>query len=72
MVITITGKTNIKRDDLAAIIEVNGGKYAKSVGKSSTHLVAAAEDSTSSKANKARAAGVQIISEDELIEMIEG
>ena len=72
MVITITGKTSIKRDDLAVMIEEAGGKYAKSIGKISTHLVCASEDSTSSKANKARSAGVKIMSEDELLEMIEG
>lgn len=70
-VITITGKTSTKRDDLAVMIEEAGGKYAKTIGKASTHLVCASEDSTSSKTNKARSAGVKIISENELMSMIE-
>ena len=70
-VITITGKTSVKRDDLAVMIEEAGGKYAKTIGKASTHLVCASEDSTSLKTNKARSAGVKIISENELMSMIE-
>jgi DNA ligase (NAD+) len=70
-VITITGKTSVKRDDLAIMIEEAGGKYAKTIGKASTHLVCASEDSTSLKTNKARSAGVKIISENELMSMIE-
>ena len=71
MKICITGKTNNKRADLAKMIEDNGGIFAKSVGKDTTHLVLAAEDSTSIKAMKAQSLGTKLINEEQLLGMME-
>ena len=68
--ICITGKTAIKREELAKMIEQRGGFFHKSVGKATTHLCMAKEDSTSLKAQKAKASGVAIINEQELLEMM--
>ncbi len=72
MHICITGKTEIKRDSLSVMIEGAGGIFDKAVGKGTTILVIADPESTSIKANKARAAGVKLISEGELLAMING
>ena len=68
--IAITGSTNIKRADLERMIENAGGEFKSSVGKGIDLLVIADPTSTSSKAVKARALGIKLISEDELLEMI--
>lgn len=70
MKICITGKTNIKRSELADMINTQAGIWHKSIAKDTTHLVAALEDSNSIKANKARTNGIKIISEDELLGMM--
>ena len=53
------------------MIEDNGGIFAKSVGKDTTHLVLAAEDSTSIKAMKAQSLGTKLINEEQLLGMME-
>lgn len=70
MNIAITGATNIKRDDLVKIIEENGGTFSSNVGKKTSHLIIADPGSQSSKAVKARDAGVKLISEDDFLAMI--
>ena len=68
--ICITGKTDIKRDDLSSMIAEAGGVFDKAVGKTTNILVIADPSSTSIKATKARAAGVKLISESELLGMM--
>jgi DNA ligase (NAD+) len=67
----ITGATNIKRDDLKIMIEEAGGVFAKSVSKTTNFLVMADPSSNSVKAVKARSNGTAVISEDDLLNMIE-
>jgi DNA ligase (NAD+) len=67
----ITGKLeNMKRDDYIKIINTNGGEYKSSVGKGLTYLVTNDTESGSSKNQKAKELGVQIISEEELRGML--
>jgi DNA ligase (NAD+) len=70
--ICITGSTNIKRDDLKKMIEEAGGIFKTSVSKDTQILVIADPNSTSTKAVKARSSGVKLISEEELLGMIDG
>lgn len=72
MRIAITGSTVRKRDDWKEAIAAAGATFKSSVGKDTTHLVIADPTSTSIKANSARAAGVKLISEEELSQMIGG
>ena len=64
-----SGKSNLGRKELEAMVKNNGGEV-RSVSKELKYLVLADPNSTSSKANKARKLGVQIISEDAFIEML--
>jgi NAD-dependent DNA ligase len=68
--ICITGKTMIKRDELAKMIERASGKFHKKVDKTTTHLVMTKEDSETKKALAAKANGTTIISEQELLAMM--
>ncbi len=70
MFICITGSTNIKRSDLEKMIETNGGVFKSSVSKDTTHLVIADINSQSSKAVKARKQGIILMSEAELLDVI--
>jgi DNA ligase (NAD+) len=67
----ITGKTSLKRDDLKIMIEEAGGVFKSNVGKDTMFLVMADASSNSTKAVKARNQGTTVISEDDLLEMIE-
>lgn len=70
----ITGSVNkfANRDEVKAKIEALGGKVAGSVSKNTNFLVNNDVNSTSSKNKKAKELGVSIITEDELIKMMEG
>ena len=59
-----SGSQNRPRQELHAIVEENGGTVRASVTKGLTYLVLADPDSTSSKAQKARKLGTQIIDGD--------
>jgi DNA ligase (NAD+) len=66
----ITGSfENYSRDDVAKLIEENGGKYTSAVSKKTSYLVAG-EDS-GSKLQKAESLEVKIITIDELNKMFE-
>lgn len=70
--IVITGKTVVKRDDLKVIIEEAGGVLKGSVGKDTDFLVIVdPENSITTKAVAARELGITLISEEQLIKMIE-
>ena len=76
---TLAGKTfvisgtfqNFERDDLKIKIEANGGKVLSGVSGKLNYLVAGSEAGPS-KLEKAQKLGVQIISEEEFITMLEG
>lgn len=56
------------RDEASAIIKQNGGKVSGSVSKKTSYVVAGGE--AGSKLTKARELGVNVISEEELLNMI--
>ena len=62
--------TKFSRDEIKASIEKNGGKISSGVSKNTDYLVAG-EKMGPSKLEKAQKLGVKIISEDELIAMLE-
>jgi NAD-dependent DNA ligase len=68
--ICITGKTSIKREALAKLIENSGGFFDKAVSKNTHYLCMVKSDSETIKAQKAQAMGVTIIDETELMKMI--
>lgn len=72
MVFVITGSLNhfSNRDELIETIENNGGKVISAISSKVSYLINNDVNSTSTKNKKARELGIKIISEDELIEMI--
>ena len=68
----VTGSVNHfkNRDELKKIIEDLGGKCAGSVSKSTSYLINNDTESTSSKNIKAKSLGVQIISEEDFLKLI--
>lgn len=68
----ITGKLNHyeNRDAAKADIETHGGKVTGSVTSKTDYLINNDLESTSGKNKKAKELGVQIISEDQLLEML--
>lgn len=72
--ICVTGKlTQFKnRDALVNEIEANGGKFCSSVSSKTDILVNNDINSTSSKNVKAKALGIPIITEEELVNMMKG
>ena len=66
-VITGTLET-LKRDEVARLIEENGGKVSGSVSKKTDYLIAG--DNAGSKFDKAKVLGIKIISEKDFLEMI--
>lgn len=71
-IICITGKLhNFKnRDELKTLIEARGGKVTTSVSSKTTYLVNNDINSTSSKNRTAKELGVKIITEEELLTML--
>ncbi len=69
MNIVVTGTlTGYSRDGIKALIKENGGKSVDSVSKKTSYVVVG--DNPGSKAEKAAQLGVPIISEQQLLEMI--
>lgn len=66
----LTGKsfvfTGIRRKDLESIIEEKGGSIGNSVSKTTTYLVTKDVDSASSKIEKARKLGCQVLTVEQL------
>lgn len=56
------------RDEASALIEANGGKVTSSVSKKTSYVVAGAE--AGSKLTKAEALGIPILSQDDLLAMV--
>jgi DNA ligase (NAD+) len=72
MTFVITGSLNhfSNREELAAVIEENGGKVSGSVSSKTSYLVNNDITSGSSKNKKAKELGISIITEDQLLEML--
>jgi DNA ligase (NAD+) len=68
----ITGELSMNRGEFEKVIKKNGGIMVSSVSKNTSFLITNEIDGSSSKFVKAKALGVPIINEQELIKMIEG
>jgi DNA ligase (NAD+) len=68
--IVVSGVFSRSRDDLKALIEVHGGKNVTSIS-SKTDYVVAGENMGPAKLDKAIKLGISVISEEELIKIIE-
>lgn len=65
----VTGKLSKPREEIWEIIELNGGEVHKSVKKSTAYLVAG-ENVGKTKTDKAKKYGCEVISEQDLYEMM--
>lgn len=72
-IFVITGSVNhfANRNELKAFIESKGGKATGSVTSNTDYLINNDVNSTSSKNKKARELGVEIISEDDFLKLVE-
>lgn len=70
--VCITGALSKPKAFFQAMVENAGHGYTDTFSKTVTHLVAADPDSGSSKLEKAKKAGTQVISEDELVKLVGG
>lgn len=69
LTLVVTGTLpTLSRSEITELIEQNGGKCAGSVSKKTSYLVAG--EAAGSKLDKANSLGVQVISEDEFLNMI--
>lgn len=68
--IAITGTLSMPRKNIVDIIQDNGGIVAPSVTKKVTHLLCANPSETSTKLDKARAMGVNIVGPDFLLPFV--
>ncbi|MEG0517454.1 MAG: NAD-dependent DNA ligase LigA [Bacteroidales bacterium] len=68
-VIMITGNFSISREDMKKLIESHSGKVGSSV-TGNTDMLIAGEKSGSSKLQKAEKLGIQVLSEDDLMRII--
>ena len=67
-----TGAASRPRKELQQMVVDNGGEVKTSIVKGLTYLVQADKNSTSTKSQKAKAMGVQLISEEEFVNMCGG
>ena len=72
MVIAVTGTLWIKRDDIERLITANGGRFAKTITKSVTHLVAKNPYAGTAKLSTAQDQGIQVVGEDFLKQLVTG
>lgn len=72
MSFVITGSLNNfeNRDSMIEYIEENGGKVVKAISNKVNYLINNNINSTSTKNTKAKELGIQIISEEDLLEMV--
>ena len=70
MTLVVTGTLSKPREEIHQIIKDAGGKIGSSVGKTTNYLVAG--EDAGSKAKKAQDIGIKILTEEELMEMING
>jgi len=63
MIIAMTGKLSLPRDEFEKVIIANGGTYAAAVTKKVTHLVAKDPDAATTKLTKARKNGTIVCGE---------
>jgi len=70
--VCFTGKSTRKRADLERVVQEAGGTVKKSVGKGLTYLVMASFDSTSTKAQAAKKSGVECLSEEDFLRLVQG
>ncbi len=66
-----SGSSTRPRKVLEGLVEKNGGNVASGVNKGLTYLVLADPESTSTKAQKARKLGTEIISEESFVALIQ-
>ena len=64
-----TGAASMPRKELWALVEKNGGVVHESIKKDTDYLVLSDVNSTSSKAQKARKQGTNLLSEDDFVKM---
>ena len=70
MTIVVTGTLpNYSREEIQDLIEKNGGKASGSVSKKTSYVVAG--EAAGSKLTKAQSLGVPVLTEQELLELIE-
>lgn len=68
----ITGELSMPRGEFEKLIKKNGGVMVSSVSKNTSYLVTNETDSSSSKFVKAKQLNIPVVSEDQLLKMIEG
>lgn len=68
----ITGELSMARNEFEKLIKKNGGVMVSSVSKNTNYLITNETESSSSKFVKAKTLGIPILSEDQLLRMIEG
>jgi DNA ligase (NAD+) len=68
----ITGELSMARGEFEKLIKKNGGVMVSSVSKNTSYLITNETESSSSKFVKAQSLKIPIISEDDLIKMVEG
>jgi DNA ligase (NAD+) len=68
--LVVTGTLTVPRTDVQKRIEAAGGKVAGSVSKKTTYLVAGA-DTGKAKLEAAQKHGVQVITEQELAQLLD-